>query len=126
MQFPDGTYIMESKSIAARLEKDHPTPPLLLDSPLLGKVEALLPKATGPLVGVWMPAVSTNLLNPSSKEFFERTRQERLGKPLPQLAQETGGEEAWVGALPGLKELGDLVKAEGGPFVMGATRKFQF
>jgi len=65
-------------------------------------------------------------LNPSSKEYFERTRHERLGKPLAQIAQESGGEEAWMAAIPELKELGALLKAEGGPFVMGKTRMFSF
>lgn len=126
MQFPDGKYIMESHAIATRLENDHPTPSLHLDSPLLPKVEDLLSKVTGPLHGVWKPLVPSNLLNPPSKEYFERTREARLGMSLEQLAKESGGEEAWLAAVPGLKELGALIKGNGGPFVMGEIRKFCF
>jgi len=124
VQFPDSTYMMESQAIAQRLEKDHPTPSLHLDSPLLPKVQALLPKILPPLGGLWQPAVPASLLNPSSKEYFERTRHERLGKPLAQIAQEFGGEEAWMAAIPELKELGALLKAEGGPFVTGKTPSY--
>lgn len=68
----------------------------------------------------------SNLLNPPSKEYFERTREARLGMSLEQLAKESGGEEAWLAAVPGLKELGALIKGNGGPFVMGEIRKFCF
>lgn len=115
---------MESQAIAERLEKDYPTPSLHLDCPFLPKVQALLPEILKPLGGLWQPAVPNNLLNPSSKEYFERTRAERLGKSLTQFAQESGGEEAWVAALPKLKELGGLLKGKGGPFVLGKTRMF--
>lgn len=123
MQFEDGTYIMDSKAIAERLEKDHPSPPLHLDSPILSKVAEIIPKATTPMAGIWMPLVPENLLNPRSKEYFERTRQVRVGKPLSELAMETSEEEAWKNAIPGLNELGEVVKENGGPFVMGTTRR---
>ncbi|TVY36989.1 Glutathione S-transferase-like protein [Lachnellula occidentalis] len=122
--FPTAPISWNPKPSPSVSKKDHPTPPLHLDSPLLPKVQALLPKIMPPLSPVWQPAVPTNLLNPASKEFFERTRAERLGKPLAQIAQESGGEEAWMAALPGIKELGALVKAEGGPFVMGKTPSY--
>ncbi|TVY31332.1 Glutathione S-transferase-like protein [Lachnellula subtilissima] len=103
---------MESQAIAQRLEKrpSHSIPTPRLPAP--------------PKRGLWQPAVPANLLNPSSKEYFERTRHERLGKPLAQLAQESGGEEAWMAAMPEMKELGALLKAEGGPFVMGKTPSY--
>ena len=41
--------------------------------------------------------------------------------PLPQLEKEMGGDDAWVNATPALKELGTLLKTEGGPFLMGKT-----
>lgn len=125
VQLPDGTYIMDSKPIAQRLERDYPSPSLNLDSPILPEVERLLqPKVMMPLRGVWMPRVPPNLLSERSSEYFERTRAERWGKPLSQIAKEIGGEEAWIEALPGIKELGEIVKAKGGPFVMGETPSY--
>ncbi|TVY83084.1 Glutathione S-transferase-like protein [Lachnellula suecica] len=124
MQFPDGSYVMESKSIAARLEKEHPTPSMHLDSPLIEKVEKLIPPVAKALIGELMPKVPTNVLNPTSKEYFERTRAERLGKPLDEFGKAMGGEEAWENAKPELKALGEAVEENGGPFVMGSTPSY--
>lgn len=41
--------------------------------------------------------------------------------PLSQVEKEKGGESAWEAAEPKWKELGALLKAEGGPFFMGKT-----
>lgn len=46
-----------------------------------------------------------------------------LGKSLEEYAKTDGGEEAWIEALPGMKTLGELIKNEGGPYIMGKTRK---
>ena len=113
---------MESKAIASRLERDYPSPSLHLDSPELKEVEQLIPKVQEPLRGVFMPLVP-NLLSERSTEYFERTRAALVGKPLQEYAQTNGGEKAWIEALPGIKSIGELIKKEGGPFVMGETRK---
>lgn len=65
-------------------------------------------------------------MNSSSKEYFERTRQGKLGKFLEEFQAQEGGEEAWISALPSLKALGEVLKKQGGPFVMGKTRKYIF
>jgi hypothetical protein len=114
---------MDSKPIADRLEREHPSPSLHLDSPILTEVMDILPKIDRPLAAATRPLVPVNLLNERSSEFFHRTREEDIGKPLAQWMREKGGEEAWIGALSGIKMLGDVVKANGGPFVMGKTRK---
>ncbi len=123
VKFPDGTYVMGSKNIAARLEKEHPTPPLPVDSPILEGLPKLGDKIMTPLKGIQIPGVYTNILPEGSKEYFARTREARFGKSLLQLRKETGVEEAWIEALPGIKELGELLKANGGPFVMGDKRE---
>jgi hypothetical protein len=123
VRFESGEYVMGSKAIATRLERDHPTPPLHLDSPILTQVEQLLPKIQEPLRAVWMPRVP-NILSEPSKEYFERTRAEGLGKSLEEYAKTDGGEEAWIEALPAIKGLGEIIKKNGGPFVMGDTRKY--
>jgi glutathione S-transferase len=48
---------MESRAIAAVLEKEFPSPPLYLDSPILPKVEALMPKIMLHLPPVYLPRV---------------------------------------------------------------------
>lgn len=126
VQFPDGTYIMDSIKIATKIEKDHPEPPLHLDSPILPEVIKIGNKIMAPIKGITTAGVYTNLLPETSKEYFGRTREKRFGKPILQFAKENGGEEAWLEALPGIKELADLLKANGGPFVMGKTRELSY
>ena len=112
---------MGSREIAAELEKLHPSPSLHLDSPALPPVEALIPNAiVSPLRAVMMPKVP-RLLNPPSAEYFERTRAEKFGCPLEELAKKTSEDEAWKEAEPGIKELGSLLKKQGGPFFLGET-----
>lgn len=121
IRFPDGTCMMDSRKIAMELEKRFPEPSLHLDAPQLRQVEEMLAKGFGSLRGVLLPRVPSALLTPVSAEYFERTRKQRYGMSLAQLEKETGGEAAWTEAEPALRELGDLLKAKGGPFVLGDT-----
>lgn len=114
-------YVMDSRKIADVLEKEYPSPSLHLDSPILKKVEELAPQCITALVPVYIPRAPRYVLNPPSAEYFERTRAARFGMPLSQLENEKGGESAWKIAEPKWKELGSLLKAEGGPFFMGKT-----
>ncbi|KAH8679078.1 hypothetical protein BGZ60DRAFT_428882 [Tricladium varicosporioides] len=127
MQFPPNNYIMDSRAIATHLESLHPPPQfpsLHLDSPYLSKVEAILPKVTDALRGVWTHLAPYVLLNEPSREYFVRTREARIGKSLDEFRKEKGGEEAWIEASVGLKELGTLLGEEEGPFFMGGTPSY--
>ena len=121
VKLPDGRYIMDSIKIAHELEKLYPEPSLHLDSPVLKQVMELLPSCIGPLTGFIMPKVPRNLLNPSSVEYFERTRAEGFGMPLAQLEKEKGGENVFGEADPGFKKVGQLLRQNGGPFFQGTT-----
>jgi len=121
VQYTDGSYSMDSIIIAHRLEKEHPSPSLLLESPLIPKVEVLLTDVRSRLLGHWLARVPTNLLNEPSRDYFFRTREEKYGKPLSQVQKEQGTNEAWEKAIPGIKGLGDLLRETDGPFFMGET-----
>lgn len=118
---------MHSRAIAARLEEVYPEPSLHLDSPILAKVYKIQAKHITPLYGFWIPLVSANLLNPRSKEYFDRTREEVEGISLAELLAKTEKreDEAWEDARGGLRELGALLEEnEKGPFFMGNVGKF--
>lgn len=71
--------------------------------------------------------MSANLLNPRSKEYFDRTREEHEGISLPELLAKTEKreDEAWEDARGGLRELGVLLEENAdGPFFMGSVGKF--
>ena len=120
IQFPDIT-MMDSRKIATELEHRYPSPSLLLDSPILKTVEALIPRLTTPLISVFMPKVPASLLNPPSAEYYERTREKRFGKTLSEMGRDSDEEKAWAQVEPLLKEMGDILKAEAGPFALGQT-----
>ena len=121
VRLPDGKYLMESRQIAAELVRYCPDPPLHLDAPELKEVEALIPKLMMALRPEVMPNIPRNLLKSPSAEYFERTRAERFGKTLGRLEREDGGEICWTAVEPAAKELGTILKAQGGPFVLGKT-----
>jgi glutathione S-transferase len=121
----DGTCLQDSLPIAKELEKLHPRPSLHLDSPYLSKLTALIPQAQAPLAPVFAPNVA-RLLNPSSEEYFRRTREKRFGMELDAFEKsEKGGAAAWAGAEPALKQIAELLKEDSsGPFFMGSTPSY--
>jgi hypothetical protein len=121
VRFPDNTYVMDSKAIALRLEKDYPSPSMHMDSPILPEVEKIIPSINAALRGVWCPKIPPKLLNEPSRDYFVRTREQRFGIKFDNMAEMMGGEEAWMEALPGFKALGEILKKNGGPFVEGET-----
>ncbi|KAL8924235.1 MAG: hypothetical protein Q9208_004199 [Pyrenodesmia sp. 3 TL-2023] len=120
IRLPDGTYIMDSKRIAAALEERYPDPPLHIDAPQVAQIEGLLPKMLGPMRGITMPKIPRALLNQESAAFFNETRAQRFGMSLEQLEREKGGEAQWEEAGPVIREIGEMLREnDGGPFVRG-------
>ena len=117
---------MDSRKIAAELEKQYPEPSLHLDSPVLPKIEACVSNIVAALRPVLMAPIPRNLLNAASIEYFERTREVRFGMPLQQFEKEQGGDKAWEKAASTFKEVGDILRANGGPFVLGKTGRVAF
>lgn len=116
-------YVVDSAKIAAELEKQYPSPSLHLGSPALLKVQQLMPKCVEGLKGLFMPKVPSAILNQASVPFWVEKREKRFGMSLAQLEKEQGGEAAWERSTPTIKEFGSILKAEGGPFVLGKTGK---
>ena len=117
------TYIMDSLKIATALEDVFPTPSLHLKSEYLPQMYELVGECQKFLTPFWMPAVPRHILNPVSAEYFNRTRQERLGKPLEEMAKEATPAQ-WEKSRPAFEKIAALLKTNGGPFVMGDTGKY--
>ncbi|KAL8747481.1 MAG: hypothetical protein Q9190_000648 [Brigantiaea leucoxantha] len=123
VRLPNGEYVMDSIKIAAKLEQAHPSPSLHLDSPLVPKASELIGRLLEPIVVVVFSKVPEALLNETSSEYFQRREHKRFGVPLEEVERTTDEGKAWEDATPILKECGCLLKAHGGPFFLGTTRK---
>ncbi|KAK2592605.1 hypothetical protein QQS21_009712 [Conoideocrella luteorostrata] len=115
----DGTWIMDSRKIAAAIEKLHPQPCLHMDSPYLPKVEEILPKIFQNVIPFCYNRIPINLLNEASTQYWYTTRAERVGMPVQEFEKKHGGEAAYEGAEPHLRQMTELLKETEGPFFMG-------
>lgn len=117
---PDGSYIMNSRKIADALEHLKAEPSLRLDSDYVDKVQSIvgdLWEALGPIA---IPRVPAAFLLPASAEYFERTREKRLGMSLSELAKsDKAGEVAWTDAKPAALEMKKVLLEHDGPYVLG-------
>ena len=118
--FPDGTYMQDSRPIADEIEKRHPSPSAHLDSPVVAKLEQIMPQAFPSLMGVFIPKVPKRLLNEASHPYWYETREARVGMKLDQLEREKGGQEAWDSFKPALDQVTAMLKEDpSGPYFMG-------
>jgi len=118
IRLPDGTYIMESKKIALKLESLHPEPPLHLDSPVLPRVEPILHNIVTCFRPLFVPLVPRMFLNPASQAHFIPSREKGVGKSLDEFGK--GADQGVENAKPHVKELaGVLGEHPEGPFFLG-------
>jgi glutathione S-transferase len=118
-----GMYLMDSFPIAAALEIAYPTPSLHLDWEKLQEVTEKTQQLSEAITPWWKAKVPRNLLLPRSAEYFSRTRQQRYNMPLDQVEKELATEDRWLEAKSIAQELGAIIKASGGPYYKGSTRK---
>ncbi|KAM0466817.1 hypothetical protein ACHAPV_000326 [Trichoderma viride] len=121
VQFPDGTYLMESGKIAKSIERKHPSPAVHLDSPIVHRVDGLVDKCMPPMHPNLLYKFSQDVLSEKSFDYWVGIYTKKLGMPLDEYERQLGGEKSWVAALPYLIELTSLLKerqAEG-PFFLG-------
>ncbi|KAK4934434.1 hypothetical protein LTR10_024308 [Elasticomyces elasticus] len=117
VKLPDGTYIMESRAIADALERLHPTPSLHLDSPYQSRIEKIVPDLVNSMRPIFMPLVPKTFLNKPSYDYFHATREKSLGMPLDKYAE--GADESFKKAKPYIKQLGEMLTENEGPFLEG-------
>ncbi|UNI16570.1 hypothetical protein JDV02_002996 [Purpureocillium takamizusanense] len=119
--FPDGTWVMDSRAIAAAIEERHPSPPAHLSSPYQARIEALVPAAMKALLPVLYPQIPRSLLEPASIEYWYRVRSEKVGMPIDEFEAKYGGDAAYAAATKPLRDITSLYaeKASDGPFLQG-------
>ena len=123
VSFPDNVHIMESHAIAVELERRYPAPPLHLDSEILPKVEEPLNQMLPSLMGCMGTRLRDNVLTEGSKGFYVETRPKWFGIGLDEVEKQWEEGDKWDGCRPTLKVWGELLRAKGGPFVLGKEGK---
>ena len=117
---------MNSANIAIELEKLHPSPSLHLDANLHTQCIEAVENLAGVIWWDCLALLPKNVLLPRSAEYFSRTRAERFGGPLDEVAVAMGGAEAWKkaaapgGAAEKLVRVLRESKRDEGPFVLGS------
>lgn len=86
---------------------------------MTGKVQDAVTKTFEVLRPVCMPPIPRNLLNPTSKTYFEETRAVRFGMSLSELERSSKAKTAWQDAEAGISELKALLHEQTGPFFLG-------
>ena len=120
VQFPDGTFVMDSIKIAHAIEQAYPSPSLRLDSPYLPRVDALTTTALNTLLPNIADRIPKAVLNPASVAHWYATREAAIGKPTDQFEREAGGAKAYDAARDVLAQVTALLKENAdGPFFEG-------
>lgn len=123
IKYANGTFGMDSWPIAHALETQYPTPSLHLDNPIVVQVRDLVGNLATPLRPHNIPKVPL-ILPERSAEYFYATRKEQFGASLQEVERTLATEEAWGKADAPAKELGNLLRKNGGPFFLGETGRF--
>ncbi|GAW11614.1 hypothetical protein ANO14919_009610 [Xylariales sp. No.14919] len=125
VKMPDGTYIMDSMVIAREIEKQHPSPPLYVDSPLRQRYIDYLSPAWVQLRPEILSAVPNRLLNEVNHPYWRETRSQHLGMDLDQFVRENNGKHIYKAAAPHLQNITAMLKEnDKGVFFMGDTISF--
>jgi glutathione S-transferase len=121
------TGVTDSYQIAQYLDKAYPDTPKLLPpgtEALQATFYAQFNTLITPFLQFFVPKVPS-ILNPSSSEYFIRTRSERFGKPLADVDPKgQAREEAWKKVEAAFDTLHGYLSESSGPYIMGDTATF--
>ncbi|KAK7967272.1 uncharacterized protein PG986_001549 [Apiospora aurea] len=125
---PTATHLMGSIPIAQFLESTYPDPPVPLTSEPGSEIGARARAVVGPVMTKSLMPREVRILSPRSQEYFRRTREASIGRPLEDLLGEGTDDEQqrWDAVDEELRGLGAFLqtrKAEG-PFVLGARPSY--
>ncbi|KAI0467139.1 putative glutathione S-transferase [Xylaria cf. heliscus] len=124
IKLPDGTYIMDSKDIAAELEKLYPEPAVHYDEPFRQRYVSLLSDVFVALRPLYLLGVPNKLLKEVNHAYWNRTRGDHVGMPIEQFAKENPADVAWKNAAAPLQGITALLKENKGPFFLGDTMSY--
>jgi glutathione S-transferase len=115
----DGTWVTDSMEIAKALEKLQPSPSLTLDSPYQAKVDESAVNVFQQVFPNIVNRIPNTILSEVSREYWFKSRKERLGMSTQEYEDKHAGPAAYEGAAPFLKEITRMLKENEGPFFSG-------
>lgn len=114
-------YVVESAAIARYLDETYPETPLLFP-PGTAALQTAFIDIAWPSIGLPLyfsiMGTTTKKLNPSSAEFFRRTREQAFGQTMEALASDENW-QAWVAGLGKVKSALESGNPTGKRFLMG-------
>ncbi|KAK8004321.1 hypothetical protein PG989_004040 [Apiospora arundinis] len=119
---PTDTHLMGSLPIAEFLESTYPDHPVPLTSEVGREIGTRARAAVGPVLTKSLMPREVHILPPRAQEYFRRTREAAIGRPLEALLDGDEEQKRWDAAADEVRALGELLlarKAEGGPFLLG-------
>lgn len=119
IRYDDGVLQMDSWPIAQELERRYPLPSLHLDDPTVLHMRDNVSLMMRPIFAHIIAKIAHMLPKPSADYFYE-TREKKLGAPIDQIAAQAK-ESDWEDIQDKVKETGDLLRKNGGPFFLGET-----
>jgi len=118
-----GKVISDSFLIAEYLDATYPDRPTLFPAGTKSLVAAFESGIVDAFIGVQMVqiSVSFSILNPSSKEYFRRTREVRFGKKVEEFSPASQRDADVVKAKEGFAKVDEWLAKSEGKFVLGNT-----
>lgn len=123
---PTNKYMMDSAPISRFLEATYPDPPVQLESELGREIEARARAVIGPIMSKSVMPREIRILAPRAAEYFRRTREASLGRPIEDLLDPALEDRSWAEADGPMEAVGKLIRtnAADGPFVLGARPSY--
>jgi glutathione S-transferase len=117
--------VQDSAEIAKVLDAKYPSPSLHLDDP---RVNAAIEAGSKffQTFSLYIVSLVPSNLPERDAEYFHRTRQQFLGKPLSQITAETDVDALVTKGKADSGEFLALLEKEDGPFILGNTSQLYF
>ncbi len=122
VQLPSGEWVMDSRTIAKRLEQLYPEPPLNIAlDPYLAEIEDLADRTAQIVSPDFIPKIAKRVLGERSLGYWHRTREEWfMGQKLDKVAAEKGGPQVYREAAPLVARVTELLERNrAGPYFQG-------
>ena len=118
---PSHEWVMDSRTIAERLELLYPEKPLDLNTPSIELITALTEQVQQAVWYDFVPKVPKRILSEHSVPFWTKTREAWFdGRRLSEVEAQHGGDRAYESARPYVAQLAELLlKNTAGPYFEG-------